>query len=40
MSLVLGASLTVSWYFEDEMTPATEAILDGVSESGAVVPTL
>ena len=28
MSLVIDASLTVSWYFEDETTPATEAILD------------
>jgi predicted nucleic acid-binding protein len=40
MSLVIDASLTVSWYFEDETTPATEAILDRVSESGATVPTL
>lgn len=40
MSLVIDASLTVSWYFEDETTPATEAILDRVSEAGATVPTL
>lgn len=40
MSLVIDASLTVSWYFDDEATPATEAILDTVSETGAVVPTL
>ena len=40
MSLVIDASLTVSWYFEDETTPATEAILDRVSEAGAIVPTL
>ena len=40
MSLVIDASLTVSWYFEDETTPATEAILERVSEAGATVPTL
>ena len=40
MSLVIDAALTVSWYFEDETTPATEAILDSVSEAGATVPTL
>jgi predicted nucleic acid-binding protein len=40
MSLVIDASLTVAWYFEDETTPATEAILDRVSEAGATVPTL
>jgi predicted nucleic acid-binding protein len=40
MSLVIDASLTVSWYFEDETTPATEAILEKVSETGATVPTL
>jgi predicted nucleic acid-binding protein len=40
MSLVIDASLTLSWYFEDETTPATEAILERVSEAGATVPTL
>ena len=40
MSLVIDASLTISWYFEDETTPATEAILERVSEAGATVPTL
>jgi predicted nucleic acid-binding protein len=40
MSLVIDASLTVAWYFEDETTPATEATLDRVSEAGATVPTL
>jgi predicted nucleic acid-binding protein len=38
MSLVIDASLTVSWYFEDETTPETEAILERVSEAGATVP--
>lgn len=40
MSLVIDASLTVTWYFDDKTTPATEAILDRVSETGAIVPTL
>jgi predicted nucleic acid-binding protein len=40
MSLVIDAPVTVAWYFEDETTAATEAILDKVSEAGATVPTL
>ena len=40
MSCVLDASLALSWYFEDERTPATDALLDQVAESGAVVPML
>ena len=40
MSLVLDASLTLSWYFEDERTPAIDAVLDQVVASGAVVPSL
>lgn len=40
MSLVIDASLTVTWYFDDEATPATERVLDSVSETGALVPTL
>ncbi len=40
MSLVLDASLTLGWYFEDERTPATDALLDRVADVGAVVPAL
>jgi len=40
VSLVLDASLTLSWYFEDERTPAADALLDQVAEQGAYVPTL
>ena len=40
MSLVLDASLALAWYFPDETTPATEAVLDRVVEAGAVVPAL
>jgi predicted nucleic acid-binding protein len=40
MSVVIDASLTLTWYFEDEATQAADAVLDRVSEAGAVVPTL
>jgi predicted nucleic acid-binding protein len=40
LSLVLDASLALAWYFEDETTTATEAVLSHVSETGAVVPGL
>ena len=38
MSPVIDASLTM--YFEDEATPATEELLDVVARGGAVVPPL
>lgn len=40
MSLVLDASLTVAWYFEDETCAATEAVLDRVSIEGAMTPSV
>jgi predicted nucleic acid-binding protein len=40
LSLVLDASLALSWYFEDERTSAADALLDQVADSGAVVPAL
>ena len=40
MSMVIDASLTIAWYFDDETTAATDSILDRVSEAGAVVPAL
>jgi predicted nucleic acid-binding protein len=36
----MDASLTMAWYFEDESTPATDALLDRVADGGAVVPSL
>jgi len=39
-SLVIDASLTLTWYFEDEATPATDELLDAVAQNGAVVPPL
>lgn len=40
MSLVLDCSVTLSWYFEDERTEASRAVLDQVVEEGAIVPPL
>ena len=40
MSVVIDASITLSWYFEDERTPAANAVLDQVTATGAVVPAL
>lgn len=37
---MLDPSLALSWYFEDERTPAADRLLDRVAEEGAVVPTL
>jgi predicted nucleic acid-binding protein len=40
VNLVLDASLTLSWFFKDERTPGTDAVLTWVTETGAVVPAL
>jgi predicted nucleic acid-binding protein len=40
VSLVLDSSVTLAWYFEDERTPGTAAVLTQVEEDGASVPTL
>lgn len=40
MTLVVDASVTLSWYFEDERSAAGDAVLDRVTEEGAVVPSL
>jgi len=40
VSLVIDASVTLAWYFDDETTPATEAVLDQVARGGAVAPSL
>ncbi len=40
MSVVLDASLTLSWYFEDERTTEVDAVLDEVVAGGALVPGL
>ena len=40
MSLVLDASITITWLFEDEHTAAAHAILRRVVAEGAFVPNL
>jgi predicted nucleic acid-binding protein len=40
LSLVIDASLTMAWYFDDESTPATDALIDRVANIGAIVPGL
>lgn len=40
MSLVIDSSMTLAWYFEDEKTAASIAILNQVAEEGAVAPAL
>jgi predicted nucleic acid-binding protein len=38
LTLVIDASLTMAWYFEDESTRETDELLDRVSDTGAMVP--
>lgn len=40
MSVVIDCSIVLAWYFEDEVTDASEAVLDPVIPAGAVVPSL
>lgn len=40
MSLVLDASVTLAWCFEDESTPAIDAIMHRIANDGAIAPTL
>lgn len=39
-AVVVDASIALAWCFDDEASPATEALLDEVSARGAVVPGL
>ena len=40
MSFVIDASVTMTWYFEDEATQATKELLDAAARDGAVAPPL
>lgn len=40
MSLVLDGSAALAWCFEDEITPAIDALMLQVANSGAVVPSI
>jgi len=39
-SLVVDASVALAWCFEDEASPASDAVLDLVKSDGAIVPSL
>jgi predicted nucleic acid-binding protein len=38
MSIFVDASITLPWYFEDEISQEAEAVFDYVAVNGAVVP--
>lgn len=40
MSFVIDCSVTMAWCFEDERTPASDALLARAVESGAVAPAI
>lgn len=40
MSIVLDASMTIAWLFDDERTPAAEATMMRVVAEGGIVPSL
>ena len=40
MRLVIDSSMTLAWYFEDERTEASLAVLRQVADAGAIVPAL
>ncbi|HUH93934.1 MAG TPA: type II toxin-antitoxin system VapC family toxin [Casimicrobiaceae bacterium] len=40
MNFVLDCSVTMTWFFEDEIDPAGRALLDRATEGEAVVPAI
>ena len=40
MSFVLGSSVALTWCFDDEATPAGDALLTQLTETGAIAPSL
>ena len=40
MSIVIDASTTLAWVFDDESTPSIDTLFDAVASDGAVVPGL
>lgn len=40
MTLVVDASITIAWLFEDERSDAVDAVMRKASSDGAVVPSL
>lgn len=40
MTLVIDSSMTLAWFFADERSQATDAVLNRVAAAGAIVPSL
>jgi len=40
MAIVIDASVTMAWCFEDEATSGAEAVLDRLADEGVIVPVL
>ncbi len=40
MTMVIDTSVTMTWCFEDESTPETDAVLDRLRDDEAIVPSL
>jgi predicted nucleic acid-binding protein len=40
VSVVIDSSMTLAWYFEDEKTESSLAVLRRVADAGAIVPAL
>jgi predicted nucleic acid-binding protein len=40
VSLVIDSSMTLAWYFEDEKTESSLAVVRRVADAGAIVPAL
>jgi len=40
MSFVIDASVTLAWFFEDERTAATDALLERLRDDDAVAPSI
>ena len=40
MSVVIDASTTLAWYFDDERRPSSDRLLDRVANEGAAVPAI
>ena len=38
MSFIVDSSVALSWCFEDERTPVTQALLERIAETGSFAP--
>ena len=40
MPIVIDATVTIAWFFQDESSTASEAVLDRLRDTEAIVPLL